>query len=63
MRSGCDMETGEPPEESIGGRVCSSRMGLEARDPGAVCGAQGTGAGIYLPSHIYPLEGLRVLHW
>ncbi|KAB0391740.1 hypothetical protein E2I00_011783 [Balaenoptera physalus] len=39
-------------------------MGMEARDPGTVLsiGAQRTGAGIPLSTHIYPFEGLWALH-
>lgn len=56
---------GRPARGEYRGCSCRSRMGMEARDPDTVLsiGAQRTGAGIPLSTHIYPFQGLWALHW
>lgn len=50
--------SGEPAAESRGG-VWAAQDGLAVEDPRSVCGAQGTGASIPLPTGITHLGGCR----
>ena len=62
MRSGHEVESREPPEES-GGGVCVARgWGWRLETPALCSGAQRTGAGILLSTCLYPSKGLWALH-